>query len=124
MMEKPFVYVAALRRTGSTMLCEGLTKMPYCVVLNEPNFADKAAIIREHERNLLEEAGIDVEAFLSRWSGWRRRFIMQGVRRDLVPKLSSVIQQFGVKEIFNDNWTRYQRAFPNMRTILTARDPS
>ena len=113
-IEKPFIYIAALRRTGSTMLCEALTAIPHCLVFNEPNFAANGVIIRGRERILLGNIGIDSNSFVSRWSGWRRRFIMQGLKWDLAPKLENAVSQFGVKEIFHKDWRRYRRAFPEL----------
>lgn len=122
-MKKPFIYIAALRRTGSTMLCEALTEIPYSLVLNEPNFNLQRAIIRGRERALLLKHGVDTSAFTARWAGWRRRFVMQGFRWDLSRRLGKVVQQLGVKEIFHDNWQAYHKAFPNLRVIVTGRDP-
>ena len=122
-MDKPFIYIAALRRTGSTMLCEALTQSPHSFVFNEPNVATNRFVVRDNEREQLAEHGIDLEGFVRRWSTLRRRFLFHGFRRRLVPQISAHYHQVGIKEIFNDGWERIVDAFPDVRIVLTARDP-
>lgn len=122
-MEKPFIYIGALRRTGSTMLCEALTQLPYSVVFNEPNIGSRRFAVRNQEAELLRELGLDLHGFVRRWSVFHRRFLLFGFRRRLVPALLRRVEQVGVKEIFHANWQQLVGAFPRVRIILTARDP-
>jgi len=122
-MPKPFIYIAALRRTGSTLLCEVLSAMPHGFVFNEPNLADGSFVVREREYQFFREQGVDLRAFRDRRSGLRRPFLFRAFQRELLPRLLQVVEQVGVKEIFHRNWRRYLKAFPDMKVVLTARDP-
>jgi len=122
-MDKPFIYVAALRRTGSTLLCELLSGIPHAFVFNEPNLADGTFVVREREQAALLEHGVDLRAFRDRWRGVRRPLLFRAFRKELMPQLLEVVRQVGVKEIFHRHWRRYLRAFPEMKIVLTARDP-
>jgi len=122
-MSKPLIYIAALRRTGSTLLCELLSSIPYAFIFNEPNFADNLFVPRTREREALACHGVDLVAFSRRWSGVKRPLLFRAFRKELLPQLQQVVAQVGVKEIFHKHWRRYLRAFPDMRIVLTARDP-
>ncbi len=41
----------------------------------------------------------------------------------LIPQLAGFALQWGVKEIDNRGWQNYYRHFPEMKVIITARDP-
>lgn len=122
-MTKPFIYIAALRRTGSTMLCEALTQLPHSIVFNEPNLGARRFAVRNTEAELLASVGIDLPNFVKTWSFARRRFLIHGFRRRFVPMLMRKVSQVGIKEIFHDNWRRVVGEFPDTRIVLTARDP-
>jgi hypothetical protein len=44
-------------------------------------------------------------------------------RRDLVEPLWRHVAQLGVKEIRHESWREYARVFPDLRVVLTGRDP-
>jgi hypothetical protein len=48
---------------------------------------------------------------------------MTAFERELMPQLLSVFRQVGVKEIHHNGWRFYADAFPDIRFVLTARDP-
>jgi hypothetical protein len=91
--------------------------------MNEPNVADDQLVIRAREKEFLADIDIDLERFVARWSIGRRRMLFFAFRRFLVPRILDNTSQVGIKEIFHANWRRIERAFPNLRIVLTARDP-
>ena len=105
------------------MLCEALTQLPHSLVFNEPNIASDQFVIRPHEAALLHSIDIELDDFVRRWSMFGRKFLFRGVRTRLFPRLARDISQIGVKEIFHANWRRIEAAFPDLRIVLTARDP-
>lgn len=121
--DPPFIYIAAVRRTGSTLLCEALSEPPYSFVFNEPNLARRRCRFRAHEVGVWRERGIDLQAFEESCRGWRRYRGLRRFSRELVPQLRKHVHQIGVKEIFHSHWRRYLRLFPDMRVVVTARDP-
>jgi hypothetical protein len=122
-LKKPFIYIGALRRTGSTMLCEALTRLPHSIVFNEPNIAFRRFVIRGNEAQLLLGKGIDLHKLIARWSIGRRRLLLTGFRHQIVPAIARQVSQVGIKEIFHANWRHVLRSFPGMKIVLTARDP-
>jgi len=105
------------------MLCEALTQLPHSLVFNEPNIAFRRFVIRGNEAELLALQGIDLQQFIKRWSVLQRRFLLYGFRKSLLPRINPHIAQIGIKEIFHANWRAIQKGFPNLRVVLTARDP-
>lgn len=105
------------------MLCEALTQVPHSIVFNEPNVASNNFVIRAAESEILLGQDINLRAFVDRWSRVRRYFLFYGFRTRLIPALHRSFAQIGVKEIFHANWQKVAAAFPDMRIILTARDP-
>jgi hypothetical protein len=120
---RPFVYVGALRRTGSTLLAELLTELPHSFVFHEPGLAENGLRVDARTAARLRALGVDVEAFARRWGGRRRYLLMGAFKHELLPALAERIGQIGVKEVTHDHWRRYQLRFPDMKTLLTARDP-
>lgn len=120
---RPFLYIAAIRRSGSTVLAEMLTDPPRSFVFREPRLARGVLDIKPGDAELLAPMGVDLHAFARRWSGVRRRWMVRGFRRELYPLLAARFDQIGVKEISHRRWARYDRAFPGMRIIALARDP-
>jgi hypothetical protein len=119
----PFVYVGALGRTGSTLLAELLTSLPHSLVFHEPELAQNRLRVDARLVGELLRRGIDLEAFRRRWGG-RARFLSLGAfKYELLPELTAQIGQIGVKEVAHDHWRRYLYHFPDMKTLLTARDP-
>ena len=105
------------------MLCEALTQAPHSFVFNEPNVASGQFVVRAREAEVLLQHGINLQAFVNRWSTLRRRFLFHGFRTRLVPEIHNSFAQVGIKEIFHANWRKLHAGFPNLRIILTARDP-
>ena len=105
------------------MLCEALTQVPHSLVFNEPNIAFRRFVVRGKETELLLQQGIELRAFVRHWSVLRRRFLLYGFKTSLVPRVCESFSQVGIKEIFHANWRKIYTRFPNLRIVLTARDP-
>lgn len=131
-MQAPFIYIASLRRTGSTVLAEALTQLPYAFILREPGLGRNKFNFKPADIEVLEPLGIDLRGFARKW-GWRPKaaklvgrhngLVVRAFKKDLIPRFERAIRQVGVKEIRHFGWRHYLRAFPDMRVVLTARDP-
>jgi hypothetical protein len=128
------VYIAALRRSGSTVLAESLTRPPHAFMFLEPRLARGQFRIRDDDAAQFQQHGIDLRAFRERHASraslfarlWHRRpypSLLDAFRHELVPQLARYVSQIGVKEIFHEGWSRYLEQFPQMRVVVTARDP-
>lgn len=134
-MEHPFVYIASLRRTGSTVLAEALTRLPYSFIFPEPQLCRGRFKIREENAALFEEGHDDISAFQRRHgrSSWLSAIkarltgtnpsLVDAFKRELLPRLTDCVMQIGVKEIHHEGWRNYTASFPDTRIVLTARDP-
>jgi hypothetical protein len=130
--DRPFVYIASLRRTGSTVLGEALTELPYSFIFREPRLDMNWFAVKPRDAARLMEVGVDLTAFarrhrvaasISRRLGIREAYMVGAFKKDLLPQLRRHVQQVGVKEIRLGNWRQYHVHFPDMRILLTGRDP-
>ncbi len=129
-MKTSFIYIASLRRTGSTVLSEALTSLPERFIFREPKLAKNRFTAKKSDIELLRKYGIDLQPFVDRWSKKSpiQRWVKHGkliskFKSEIMPQLLAVISQIGVKEIHHSNWKAYYSHFPDMKIILTARDP-
>lgn len=120
---KPFIYIASLIRTGSTVLSEALTLLPYSFIFLEPNLGKDRFSIKKRDAGMFLKHGIDLEAFKKNWSENKQKYIIESFKRELMPHLASCVSQIGVKEIHHDGWRKYRQHFPEMKFLLTGRDP-
>ncbi|KFI23324.1 sulfotransferase [Nitrosococcus oceani] len=121
---QPFIYIAALRRTGSTMLSEALTALPCSFIFREPHFGGNNFSLKPGDADRLRPWGVELEQLREQWLETRdERPILAALQEELLSKFSPLIQQWGVKEIRHRNWRRYYQQFPEMKVILTGRDP-
>lgn len=129
---KPFIYVASLRRTGSTVLSEALTQYPHSFIFREPALGLNGFNLHPDDAETFRRLGVHIEAFRRRHripSGLRRRlgvddgYMVRAFQRKLLPELGWHYSQVGVKEIFHGGWRHYHAAFPHMKVLITARDP-
>lgn len=107
---KPFIYIAAFVRSGSTLLEEMLTQLPYSYIFHEPRFHGSV-------RNR--------QVFINDLSGYLN---IDQVKRLKLKNLTQFfkptgISQIGVKEVRNVDWKYYCGAFPDTKFLLTGRDP-
>ena len=132
-MARPFIYIASLRRTGSTVLSEALTRFPYSFIFREPQFGQNRFALKNSDAALFLEHGIDLAAVRKQWrlqAKLRRLFgrqpedyMVAALHDELLPQLLRCVPQVGVKEIRHSGWKSYQRHFPDMKIVLTGRDP-
>ncbi len=121
-MQRPFIYIAGLRRSGSTVLSEALTLLPHSFIFREPRVAENRFSVHDSDAKLFLNYGIDLVDFERRW--WsKRKLIPQAFKNELMPQLARLTAQIGIKEIRHDRWMRLFRLFPDMKILLTARDP-
>ena len=120
---RPFIYIASLRRTGSTVLSEALTLFPYCFILREPRFGENRFAIKPGDLERFANYGIDIIGMKKRWLDNKRGSFIEAFKYELVPQLSSCLIQIGVKEIRHEGWREWFHHFPEMRILLTGRDP-
>jgi hypothetical protein len=133
-MRRPFIYISGMMRTGSTLVAEILTELPYSFIFREPGFARNAFKPRAGDSEILREVGVELHrvktwvnllAFLQRrlrWLGVPQDYAINFLKNWLLPRFD-VGAQIGVKEIRNRGWRRYLKHFPGMKTIILGRDP-
>ena len=138
-MPKPFIYIAALRRSGSNLLCEALTLPPHSYILREPGFARGRFAVKPNDAAFFSGRGVDLHEVRDRITARSKHAQRASERRragadlfidDLLPRLKDpdrgAVAQIGIKEISHQGWTRYlERAadLGGIRIILLARDP-
>lgn len=131
----PFIYIASLLRTGSTLLSEALTRLPYAFIFREPHLGKNYFAVKPDDVEALGRLGVDVQAFLRvrlplaflqrrlRWLGLPQDGMVRAFKRQILPRLTRQISQVGVKEIRHQGWRNYVRHFPDMKAVITGRDP-
>jgi hypothetical protein len=121
---KPLVYIAAVRRTGSTMMTELLSDPPACFVFREPRLPLGRLQLakRDEPRRILREFGVRVEPVSKRMRSLPPREAIR-VFRQFCEESQDRIHQFGVKEIRHEGWERVGEEFPDMKVVITVRDP-
>jgi len=131
----PFVYIASLPRTGSTVLSEALTQLPYSFILHEPHLEKNHFAVQPNDAVRLKDCGVDVYAFVKyrlpvafllrrlRPLGCPQDFILREFKNKLLPQLLNCAPQIGVEEIKHTGWKNYVKHFPEMKVVLTGRDP-
>lgn len=129
----PLIYIAALIRTGSTVLSESLTKLPYAFIFREPHFGKNYFRLKPDDPPSFSTEQTTLESFPRfrlpiafllrrlRPLGFPQDFMVRQLKNYLIPQLQ--VKQIGVKEIKHQGWRNYHKHFPNMRVILTGRDP-
>jgi hypothetical protein len=115
-MNRPFIYIAALRRTGSTLLCRLLNQPTQCYIFREPQISRGSFRPRSCDIDTFAQFGVD----LKRYAGYfgARTFLRRGL-----PECLRVFRQIGVKEIQHRWWKTVVRCLPDARFVITARDP-
>lgn len=89
MNKRPFIYIAALPRTGSTLLSELFTDLPYSFIFHEPHLGKNYFAAQKLDKSLLAKYNIDINGFLKlrlplafclrrlRWAGYRQDHMMR-----------------------------------------------
>jgi hypothetical protein len=122
-MLKPFIYIAALRRTGSKVLSEALSLAPHSFIFLEPKLGSGVFKAKPVEVEVFKKHGIDLPAFQKQLSEAKSKYAVEYFKEKILPELLKVFKQIGIKEIHHKHWRNVYNAFPNMKVILTARDP-
>lgn len=113
-------------------MAEALTQLPYSFIFREPGLGRNKHNFKSDDIACLREHGVDIEKFvkstlwkvkLNRLLRTKRDVMVKAFANRLAPHLAAQVQQFGVKEIRHEGWRRYARAFPEMKIVLTGRDP-
>ena len=123
MRMKPFIYIASLRRTGSKLISEALSLYPYSFIFREPRLGSGRFKARPVDVEILGNHGVDPRTFQHRITGVERGLAPEHFRKVVLPELLRVFFQIGIKEIRHKQWRNVHKAFPDMRVILTGRDP-
>lgn len=122
-MSKPLIYIAALRRTGSTVLSEALTLPPHSYVFREPRLPLGRFRPKRNDIDFFGSHNVDLAAFRDELSSVRRERGLALFKEKVLPRLAGVVDQVGVKEISHAGWHAVVEAFPDMRVVLLGRDP-
>jgi len=62
--EYPFIYIASLPRTGSTLLSETLTQLPDSFIFHEPHIGKNYFALQANDVKRLQEYGYDMDTFV------------------------------------------------------------
>lgn len=131
----PFIYICSLMRTGSTLLSEALTRLPYAFIFREPHLGKNYCRIKPEDRDKLQSYSIDLESFLKnrlifafwkrrlRWLGYRQDYMVRSFKEKIFLSMMGQGIQVGVKEINNWGWQNYAAHFLDMKVLITGRDP-
>lgn len=126
-MMKPFIYIAALRRTGSKVLSEALTLAPYSFIFREPGLARGIFKIKPKDVEIFKNYGIELLDFQQKMSEIKSKYdnrrAMEYFKKELLPELLRAFPQIGIKEIHHKYWKNVYKSFPDMKVIITGRDP-
>jgi hypothetical protein len=121
---RPTIVIAAVRRTGSTMLSEALTSLPTTFVYREPALFLGEVRLKDRDVAVLREHGLDVRR--AKWWEHRRdartaaRWFVKHVQR---PSLR-VMEQVGIKEIrYGPGWSQAVDVLGDIRVVSLLRDP-
>ena len=112
-MERPLIFIAALRRTGSTVLAEVLTQLPYSFVFVEPELCRNRFRVRRPDAARLATLDVDLAAFANRHAthGWTAALrglirratggppaLLAAFKRDLLPRLALPLARWGSRK--------------------------
>lgn len=131
----PFIYVCSLTRTGSTLVSGTLTSLPHTFIFQEPHIGKNIFQLPPGSWEPLREAGFDLARFVSwrnrvafvqrrlRAVGYRQDYMVRVLKEQLAADIGPYAAQIGVKEVRHRGWQNYVRHFPDMRVVVTGRDP-
>lgn len=115
-MKYPFVFISSTIRSGSTLMLEVLTQVPYSFILLEPSLCRNQFYTKNRNLKDILNYGIDINKIL-------KPPILKNFKKKIIPLLEEHIDQIGVKEVWNTEWKNYLKFFPDTRIIVTGRDP-
>ncbi|MGH0034786.1 MAG: sulfotransferase [Myxococcota bacterium] len=121
-MDRPFIYIAALRRSGSNLLCEALSQLPRSFVFREPGIPRGLFRLKDDDVARFAELGVDLRA-LRRARPEAAEERLADFAGRVLPALRERVEQLGIKEIKHAGWRELLAALPDTRIVVTARDP-
>lgn len=122
-MARPFVYIAAVRRSGSKLLSTLLMQPPHRLILREPGLVRNKFRLKEQELALLHEYGITFDRPLDKHAAIRGPQAWDVFFDEVLPVLQERFGQIGIKEIWHDRAEVLLSRLGTNRVIVTARDP-
>lgn len=135
MTTRPFIYICALMRTGSTVLSEALTQLPAAFIFRESHLGKNSFQVKPGDDERLRPYDINLNQIIQkhlkiafwhrqlRWLGHRQDYMLRTFKQQLYKPLTQHLKQIGVKETNHQGWSHYLRHFPDMKVIVTGRDP-
>jgi hypothetical protein len=121
----PLVVIAAIRRTGSTLLSEALTQLPTTFVFREPGLFTGRLALKARDAALLAANGLDLAAASERRPPLADgRQVARRFRELVAEPAGAVLRQVGVKEIrYGPAWADVLDGLGPVRVVALARDP-
>jgi len=114
----PFTYIAAIPRSGSTLLCGLLTSRPDSLILSEPGIQRGFY----HNEQQYENFKIPDYTSLKKYELQPKKMVRH-FSRNISPDIYKNYKHIGIKECFHDNWQLYSRYFNKVNYLVLARDP-
>lgn len=125
MPARPLFLIAALRKTGSTVLSVALTDPPTAFVFREPRLLRGRLALKAKDVERFAGYGVDLASLAdaprpSSHAEAGGRFV-----QELLPRVSGAVEQVGIKEIrYSEGWRDALDAFPaDMPIVAIGRDP-
>lgn len=121
---RPLFLIAALRRTGSTMLSVALTDLPRSFVFREPRMLRGRLAVKRADVERFAEHGVDLAPLAeaprpSTPADAARRFV-----DELLPRVQGAVEHVGFKEIrYGEGWREVLDNLPETRIVALGRDP-
>jgi hypothetical protein len=115
---QPFIYVAAMPRSGSTMLAGILSQPSISHIFSEIGLNRGLT----HGFQQLAEFDNRFPDLLSTYQG-KPQMMLRTFAQEVLPKLAAVVPHLGVKECFHENWQLYPETVGEVRFVVLARDP-
>lgn len=116
--DKPFIYISAMPRSGSTMLSGLLTIPKVSIILSEPGF-QRGLCHNLEQFTEIPNSNIDI---LSKYKGDENKLVDLFYKK-IIPPVLKEFPIVGIKECFMKNWSIYENLFDDVRYIILARDP-
>src|SRR5688500_20132035 len=116
-LSQPFIYVAAMPRSGSTMLAGILTQPPISHIFSEIGLNRGLT----HGFQQLAEFDVRFPAMLSAHEG-NPRMMLKGFGQEILPKLATAVPHGGAKEGVHETWQLYQEIRGEIRHVVLACD--
>ena len=123
--EDMLVVIAAIRRTGSTLLSEALTELPATAfVFREPGLFTGRLRLKQRDVDLLAANGLDLGAAAERQRRAGGRQVAERFRKLVAEPAGAVLRQVGIKEIrYGPGWAEVLDELGPVRVVALARDP-